>query len=88
MTNRDFLSSLEGELHHLKKIGSAESRQKRVALVLHTAKQINALSECLDFGTILEIVKKENPELSEQCSRDVPRYLFNAAEQARLDYRA
>ncbi|GAY79123.1 hypothetical protein NBRC111894_4677 [Sporolactobacillus inulinus] len=88
MTNRDFLSSLEGELHYLNKIGSADWRQKRVAIVLHTAKQINALTDCLDFGTTLEIVKKENPQLNEQCSRDVANYLYNAAEQERLDHRA
>lgn len=81
-----FLSSLEGELHYLERCGAAEWRQKRVAIALHTAKQINTLTDCFDFGMTLEIVKKENPELSERCSRDVAKYLFNEAEQARLDY--
>lgn len=76
-----FISALEGELQHLERVGSAEWRQKRVTIALHTAEHFDSLAAFLDYKKALENVRQINPELNSQCSVDVAKYLYNAALQ-------
>lgn len=78
---QNFISDLESELHYLERSGTAEWRQKRVAIALHTAKYFDSLTIFLDYKVALENVRQINPQLNSQCSVDVAEYLYNTALQ-------